>query len=345
VACDTPPVPGARGASLPPSDATDEEAGPISTSAPPRAETDRLAVVAVGGNALAGGQEGLDRALATVATEVGAIAADGWRLVVVHGSGPQVGLSLRRSELSSHEVPPLPMDLATAETQGSLGVLLQRAIADRLSGGQRGRCVSLVTQALVAADDAAMSRPTKPIGPTMEEARARTLAARHGWEIVRTDRGWRRVVPSPQPRAVIEIDAIRALVGAGQVVIAGGGGGVPVLRSPSGSLRGVEAVIDKDLTAGLLARELEADALVIGTTVARIALDLDTPAQRWLDRVGAAELRDHHAAGQFPPGSMGPKVEALLAYVEAGGGHAAIGDLEHLRSALAGTHGTLVTSP
>jgi carbamate kinase len=162
---------------------------------------------------------------------------------------------------------------------------------------------------------------------------------------VRSGTGWRRVVPSPQPREVIELDAIRALVGAGQVVIAGGGGGVPVLRDTSGGLRGVEAVIDKDLTAGLLARRLGADALVIGTTVPRVGLDLDTPTERWLDRVSAAELRSHHAAGQFPPGSMGPKVEALLAYVEATGGHAAIGDLEHLRAALDGTAGTVITNP
>jgi carbamate kinase len=300
--------------------------------------------VAVGGNALAGGREGLERTLATVAGEVGAIVAEGWRVVVVHGSGPQVGLSLRRSELASGEVTPLSMDLATAETQGSLGVLLQRAIDERLPDGRRGRCVSVLTQVLVAADDAAMSHPTKPIGPTMEEDRARAMATAHGWEVERTGAGWRRVVPSPRPCEIIELDAIRALVGAGQVVIAGGGGGVPVLRSPSGVLRGVEAVIDKDLTAGLLARRLGAEALVIGTTVARIGLDLGTPTERWLDRVGASELRSHHAAGQFPPGSMGPKVEALLDYIEAGGGHAAMCDLEHLRAALSGTAGTVITS-
>jgi carbamate kinase len=326
-------------------DAASQEARPIDSSAAPRTDGDHLAVVAVGGNALAGGQEEFGRALATVATEVAAIAAEGWRLALVHGSGPQVGLSLRRSELASHEVPPLPMDLATAETQGSLGVLLQRAIAERLPERGRGGCVSVITQSLVDADDAALSRPTKPIGPTMAEARAQALAAAHGWEIVRTGAGWRRVVPSPVPREIIELDAIRSLVGAGQIVIAGGGGGVPVRRSPSGALRGVEAVIDKDLTASLLARRLGADALVIGTTVARIGIDLDTPTPRWLHRADVAELRSHQAAGQFPPGSMGPKVEALLAYVEATGGHAATCDLEHLRAALAGTAGTVVTSP
>jgi carbamate kinase len=301
----------------------------------------RLAVIGVGGNALARPRHGAERNLDVVAEQLGAIAAAGWRLLVVHGSGPQVGLALRRSELASHEVPPVTMELATAETQGSLGVSLQRAIAGRLPPG-RG-CVTVVTQAVVDPDDEALAAPSKPIGPVMDPVRARDLAEAHGWVVACGPEGWRRVVPSPAPREVVELDAIRGLLDAGQVVVAGGGGGVPVTREETGALRGLEAVIDKDLTAGLLARSLAADALVIGTTVGRVALDLHRGGQRWLDRATTAELRTHLRAGQFPPGSMGPKVRAVVDYLDAGGGHAAICDLEHLGAALAGTAGTVIT--
>jgi carbamate kinase len=301
----------------------------------------RLAVVAVGGNALARWGGGSEQVLAVLADHLGAMAADGWGLLVVHGSGPQIGLALRRSELASREVPPVSMELATAETQGTLGVSLQRAVARRLPQG-RG-CVTVVTQTVVDPDDDALASPSKPIGPAMVADRARALAAAHGWEVTLTPDGWRRVVPSPRPREVVELDAVDALLDAGQVVVAGGGGGVPVTRDDSGALRGLEAVIDKDLTAGLLARSLGADALIIGTTVAQVALDLGRPTQRWLDRATTAELRGHLDAGQFSPGSMGPKVEAVLDYLDAGGTHAAICDLGHVCAGLAGTAGTVVT--
>ena len=300
-------------------------------------------MVAVGGNAIAGQGADLDDVIASVATELCGMAADGWRIVVVHGSGPQVGRSLRRSELASHEVSPLPMDLATAETQGSLGVLLQRAVGERLRGRRSGGSATVISQVLVDPADSAMSRATKPIGQTMDEGHAHALAERHGWAIACTDAGWRRVVPSPEPREVVELEALLALLDTGQIVIACGGGGVPVLREPSGRLLGVEAVIDKDLTASLLARRLEAHALVIGTTVANVGIDLGTPDQRWLGRVNADELRVHLAAGQFPPGSMGPKIEAVLAYLDAGGRHTAVCDIRGLGAGLAGTAGTVVS--
>jgi carbamate kinase len=264
--------------------------------------------------------------------------AQGWRVVITHGNGPQVGFILRRSELSLHELHPVPLDAADADTQGAIGYMFQKALYNEFRRrGMRQLAVTVVTQVLVDRNDPAFQNPTKPIGSWMDEETARRRAAEQGW-VVREDagRGWRRVVPSPRPRRIIELPAIRALLEDGFVVIAVGGGGIPVVEDETGDLVGVEAVIDKDLASALLAIELRADLFLISTAVEKVALDYGKPTQRWLDRLTASEARRHLAEGQFPPGSMGPKIEAILQYLDHGGKAALITDPPHIPAALRG---------
>jgi carbamate kinase len=268
--------------------------------------------------------------------------AQGWRVVITHGNGPQVGFILRRSELSLHELHPVPLDAADADTQGAIGYMFQKALYNEFRRrGMRQLAVTVVTQVLVDRNDPAFQNPTKPIGSWMDEETARRRAAEQGW-VVREDagRGWRRVVPSPRPRRIIELPAIRALLEDGFVVIAVGGGGIPVVEDETGDLVGVEAVIDKDLASALLAIELRADLFLISTAVEKVALDYGKPTQRWLDRLTASEARRHLAEGQFPPGSMGPKIEAILQYLDHGGKAALITDPPHIPAALRGETGT-----
>jgi carbamate kinase len=268
--------------------------------------------------------------------------AQGWRVVITHGNGPQVGFILRRSELSLHELHPVPLDAADADTQGAIGYMFQKALYNEFRRrGMRQLAVTVVTQVLVDRNDPAFQNPTKPIGSWMDEETARRRAAEQGW-VVREDagRGWRRVVPSPLPRRIIELPAIQALLEDGFVVIAVGGGGIPVVEDETGDLVGVEAVIDKDLASALLAIELRADLFLISTAVEKVALDYGKPTQRWLDRLTASEARRHLAEGQFPPGSMGPKIEAILQYLDHGGKAALITDPPHIPAALRGETGT-----
>jgi carbamate kinase len=297
----------------------------------------KTAVVALGGNALTRvGQSGTcDEMLANaaaMASAVHAVIEAGWRVVIVHGNGPQVG-NLALQQEATAMVPAQPLPLLSAMTQGMLGSLLARAI-DLLRGP--GTAVALITHVTVNPADPAFGSPSKPIGPFFAPAEAQELAEARGW-IVKPDsgRGYRRVVASPEPASVIEIDAMRALVVAGHVVIAGGGGGIPVQATgPHGGL--ADAVIDKDRAAGLIARLLGAQALLLVTAVDRVMLDYGQPTQSELGTITADEAARHLADGQFPPGSMGPKIEAALRFLAEGGELAVVTSPELLAASLTG---------
>ena len=307
----------------------------------------KLAVVAVGGNALIRDEQHrsipdqYQTASETVGYVVDLIEA-GWRVVLTHGSGPQMGFILRRSELALHEVIPVPMDYAGADLQGALGYMFVKALRNAFRRrAMRREAVAVVTLVEVDPADAAFRDPTKPIGSPMDEATARKRAADLGWQVrEEPGRGWRRVVPSPAPRAIVDLDVIRHLVSDGYLVIACGGGGIPVVRNAERDLVGVEAVIDKDLASSLLARTLGADRFVVATGVERVALDYGKPGQRWVERMTLAEAKRLYDAGQFDRGSMGPKIRAVIEYLEGGGAEAVITDPPHLAAALAGAAGT-----
>jgi carbamate kinase len=309
----------------------------------------KLAVVAVGGNALIRDEQ--HRTIAdqydTARETVGYVAElieNGWRVVFTHGSGPQMGFILRRSELALHEVIPVPMDYAGADLQGALGYMFVRALRNEFRRrGMEREAVAVVTQVLVDREDPAFRNPTKPIGSPMDEATARKRATDLGWQ-VREDpgRGWRRVVPSPRPKAIVDLDVIAHLVGEGYVVVACGGGGIPVMQDDAGDIQGIEAVIDKDTASSLLARTLRADRLVIATGVERVAVDFGKSTQRWLERLTLTEAKRLYDQNQFDKGSMGPKIGAVIEFLEGGGAEGIITDPPHLAPALAGTAGTRI---
>jgi carbamate kinase len=269
----------------------------------------------------------------------------GHEIVVTHGNGPQVGNILLQNEESRHIVPAMPLDVVGAESQAQIGYMLSQALRNEFArrGLKRGvACV--VTQVLVDPDDPAFQNPTKPIGPYYTREDEIIVKRAKGWKMVFDQRGgWRRVVPSPQPVAVVEKDVIAHLVadGDGHVVIAAGGGGIPVIRR-DGQLVGVEAVIDKDFAASVLARAIGWKRLVIATDVSQVALDFGKPTQRFLDRLTLAEAKRHLAQGQFPPGSMGPKIQAAIEFLEAGGEQVLVAQLEDLVPAVAGKAGTQI---
>jgi len=303
--------------------------------------------MAVGGNALAPSglgdiTEQMERAR-HVATHAVSLLGDDRRLVVVHGNGPQVGALALAQEAVAREVPPQPLHVLGAMTQGQLGWLLSQAIGDAMEAQGLGRTVAaVVTQVVVERDDPGFRNPTKPIGPFFSAGRAKRLAAARGWEVADdAGRGWRRVVASPAPVEVVEWAQVQALLRAKQVVIACGGGGIPVARE-DGTLAGVEAVIDKDLAAALVGALVEAKTLLLLTGVERVALDYGAPTERWVDEMTVDEARAHMADGQFPAGSMGPKVDAAIRFLEGGGGQAIITSLERTGAALAGTAGTRI---
>lgn len=306
-------------------------------------------IFAVGGNALApaGGldAEGQRERARGVADQVVAIAQQGRRVVVVHGNGPQVGALAIAQEAVARELPPQPLFALGAMTQGQLGCLLADAIgeAQRAQGAEM-RVAALMTRVVVDEADPAFAAPTKPIGPFFPEGRARRLSESRGWTVAEdAGRGWRRVVPSPVPIEVVEWPEVHTLLDAGDVVIAGGGGGVPVSRRGE-ALVGVEAVIDKDFTAALIGSLLRADDLLLLTGVERVMLGFGTPAERAVDTLTVAEARAHMAEGEFPPGSMGPKIAAAIRFVEDGGSRAIITSLERGAEALAGHAGTRVVA-
>jgi carbamate kinase len=306
-------------------------------------------VVAVGGNALApaglGDFAGQEERARGVAESIVRMLDDGLRLLIVHGNGPQVGALAMAQEAVAREVPPQPLFVLGAMTQGQLGYLLAQAVGDALAAAGRPRAVAaIMTQVVVRTDDPAFSRPTKPIGPFFSEGRARRLASARGWEVAEdAGRGWRRVVASPEPVEVVEAAEIRDLLEAGEVVVACGGGGVPVARVGD-DLVGVDAVIDKDFAAALVGSLVGATSLLLVTGVERVALDYGTHEERPLEEMTVAQARAWLAEGQFPSGSMGPKVEAAAQFVEAGGRHAIITSLERVADAVRGRAGTRVVA-
>jgi carbamate kinase len=303
-------------------------------------------LLAIGGNSLIrAGEKGtiaeqFANARLTAAAVVGLMRA-GYQIVITHGNGPQVGASLLRSERAADQVPGQPLDVCVAATQGEIGYLLQQSLASELkSATMPVPVVTVLTQCVVAADDPAMSHPTKPIGPFYSSAEAEERRRTLRWDIVEdAARGYRRVVPSPDPTDIVELDAIRDLVRYGALVIACGGGGIPVLRE-HGKLRGVEAVIDKDRASALLATRLSLDVLAISTDEPCVYLDYKKPSQRPLACASITEMEAHCAAGHFPAGNMGPKVESALRFLRNGGKHAVITSYERLLDAFAGRAGT-----
>lgn len=306
----------------------------------------KLVLVAVGGNALIrAGQSGtaeqqFENAMETASAVVQLIKA-GHRVVLTHGNGPQVGAALARSELAADSAYRMPYDCCIAATQGEIGYVLQYALWQAMQQQQlRVPVVSLVTQVLVEKNDAAFTHPTKPVGPFYTKEVAERYRNALGWTMVEdSSRGYRRVVPSPLPKEIIELDAIRACVDRGLVVIAAGGGGVPVFNDHDIS-KGVEAVIDKDLTSAILASQLAADVFAVTTGEERVYLDYKKPTQRSVSVLTEEECRRYLEEGQFPEGSMGPKIHAALVFLERGGKEVVITDTAHLLRAINGQAGT-----
>ena len=305
-------------------------------------------LLALGGNAMTAedGSATPDAQITAITTameSVAALVAAGHEVVLTHGNGPQVGNILVKNELAARVVPPVPLDWCGAQTQGTIGFVALNALGAALA--RRGidkPVAALVSRTLVDPDDEGFTHPTKPIGRFLPHDDVQHLIE-HGqtWED-RGERGWRRVVASPDPLEVLETGTIRTLVDAGYVVVAAGGGGIPGVREPSGRLSGIEADIDKDLTAALLGAALEVDALVIATDVDHAILDFGTATARPLGRVTVAQMEEHAAAGQFASGSMGPKVEAALRFARVGG-TSIITSLDHILEAVDGTFGTVIS--
>jgi carbamate kinase len=310
-------------------------------------------VIALGGNAMTGPDGSATPsaqrdAIREAAGHIADVVAAGVEVVLTHGNGPQVGNLLVKNELAAHVVPPVPLDWCVAQTQATIAFTLTDEMDAALQArGLTQRTAGLVTRTLVDADDPGFREPTKPVGRFLPREEAdRFVALGQVWED-RGEKGWRRVVASPEPKSVVDSPAIHALAAAGFVVVCAGGGGIPVADDgrDGEALRGVEAVIDKDLTAAILARDVEADTLVIATDVPNVMVDFGTPSARPLGRVTVGELREHAAAGQFARGSMGPKVEAALRFVDAGGSRAVITSLEHIADAVSSDDaGTVITA-
>jgi carbamate kinase len=310
---------------------------------------ERAAVIAIGGNALIlEGQRGtiaeqFENARDAVRHIAGLVVA-GWRVVVTHGNGPQVGFILRRSELvgEADSIPPLSLDMAVADSQGGVGYIIDNSLVNEL--GRRGlpdRAVYLLTQTVVDPADPAFQHPSKPIGSAYSAAEAEVLRGREGWAMVEdAGRGYRRVVPSPRPKRIVEAAAIRTLMDADFVVVACGGGGIPVVETEPGVYRGVEAVIDKDFASALLAASLGVPLFVVSTGVEKVAIRFRKPDQRFLDRLTVSEARRYLAEGEFPEGSMGPKVRAAIEFLERGGKEVIITSEPYLEDAVAGRAGT-----
>jgi carbamate kinase len=311
----------------------------------------KRALVAIGGNSIIADSTQPDiphqwDAIRKTCNHLVDLVEAGWQLIVTHGNGPQAGFILRRSELAAHEVFALPLDIVVADTQGGIGYMLQQALHNELySRGVKKAVAAIVTQTLVDEADPAFQHPSKPIGAFLSEAQARVFEAQ-GWPIMEdAGRGWRRMVASPKPLAILETDVITTLIQANHIVIAAGGGGIPVVQNPKGELRdikGVYAVVDKDRASSLLAAQLGVDLFVISTGVEFVALHYNTPQQRNLTRVTATELAGYLAAGHFAAGSMAPKIEAVLTFVQTSSKPALITDPDHISQALVGKTGTWV---
>ncbi len=310
----------------------------------------KIALLAIGGNALLkederGLQEEQLENARDCAEMLARVVAQGYSLCVVHGNGPQVGNLLIQQESASNQIPPYNLDIAVSMTQGSMGYMLERMLINRLHYEKLDAPVAtILTEVVVDKADPGFENPTKPIGPFYPEFRALELMRQKKWKMKEdSGRGWRKVVPSPRPMEIVQLDAIKTLLESGHCVIAGGGGGIPVIRDASGLLVGVEAVIDKDRLSALLAANLGAELYIILTGVPKVALDFGKPTQRWMDRMSATEAREHILDGQFPAGSMGPKIESALSFIEAGGHEVLITTAEALRHEDPATVGTRIT--
>jgi carbamate kinase len=307
----------------------------------------RTALIAIGGNSLirAGERGTIDEQLANAhatARTLAAMVKRGWRIVITHGNGPQVGAALLRSERAAGEVYTHPLDVCVATTQSEIGYLLQRAMEFELRQiGLTTPVITVLTQVRVDADDPAFKNPSKPIGPFYSKQEAEEKQRRLGWDIVEdSSRGYRRVVPSPEPKEVFEQNIIRHLLDEGMIVIACGGGGIPVIEYEGNRIVGSEAVIDKDRASALLAARLGVDLFAISTDARQVYLDFRKPTQRGLDRVTVDELQSCYDQGQFPPGSMGPKVESAIRFIRDGGREVVITSFEFLTEAIEGNDGT-----
>jgi len=310
----------------------------------------RLAVVAFGGNALLrpedrGTQEEQIARAKQAARWLAEIVRHDYKLIVVHGNGPQVGNILVQAEEASTKIPPQSLDVAVAQTEGAIGFMLQQALRNRLESiGQPGEVATILTEVEVDAGDPAFKKPTKPIGPFFTRYRAEALERDLGWTM-REDsgRGWRHVVASPRPVRILNVETIARVLDSAAVVIAAGGGGIPVVRGRDGQWRGIEAVIDKDFASARLAADLNADVYIVLTNVAQVSIDFNLPTQRALERITVAEAEKHLAGGQFPAGSRGPKIEASIQFVRSSGHEVLITDVEHVRDALDGQGGRWIT--
>ncbi len=310
-----------------------------------------VAVIAFGGNALLRPQDhGTQEEQFTLTWKATRwlveIIHRGFELVIVHGNGPQVGNIMIQVEEAITKIPPQSLEVCVAQTEGSMGFMLQNQLRNRLNEEQLAKpVVTVLTEVEVARDDPAFENPSKPVGPYFTAYRANLLMQEQGWQMVEdAGRGWRKVVPSPRPKRILDVGVIRRLVEGGAVVIAAGGGGIPVYQDVGNYFNGVEAVIDKDYTTSLLAQELDADLFIVLTQVAQVAENFGRPNQRWLQEITVAKAKEMLEQHQFPPGSMGPKIRAAIEFVEKTGKEVLITDAEHLKDALARTSGTYVVA-
>jgi len=310
---------------------------------------DGLLVVALGGNAITRVQDtgSIPEQFRNTKVSLDPIAdmiANGRRVVLTHGNGPQVGNYLIRVERASDEVPVLPLPIIVADLQGGMGYMIGQVLKGLLYARNAPRSVTTVlTQVLIDADDPSLTDPSKFVGPFYGEMEARMLAEQRDWTVKEdSGRGWRRVVASPDPIEIVESDVIRELIAGDVVVIAAGGGGIPVKRRDDGYLEGVSGVIDKDRASAVLALNIGAPELLILTSVPRVAIDFGTPSQRDLEHLSLQEAKQYLSEGQFPPGSMGPKIEATIRFLEGGGKRVFIGELDQAAEIMAGRSGTLI---
>lgn len=313
----------------------------------------KTAVVAIGGNAILragekGSKEDQVRNLEVSCEHLVHLIKDGYDLVLTHGNGPQVGNILLRNDLSKREIAPMPLDVCVAESQGEIGYMLQQVLSNKLRSHGMNRCVaSIVTQVVVDENDPAFKNPTKPVGPYYSKKDAERMMKLKGWKMTddRARGGWRRLVPSPMPIDIVEKDAIKRLVFSGKnssiTVIASGGGGIPVVKHGN-RYSGVEAVIDKDLASGVLASAIDEKNFIMLTDVAKVALDFGTDNQREMDRMTVDEAVKYLGSGQFFPGSMGPKIQAAIGFLERGGEKVLITSPERLLQAISGRDGTCI---
>ncbi len=308
-----------------------------------------VAVIAFGGNSLLRPQDhGTQEEQFTLTWKASRwlveIIHRGYELAIVHGNGPQVGNIMIQVEEAITKIPPQSLDVAVAQTQGSMGFMLANQLRNRFNEEQLEKPIAcLVTEVVVDRDDPAFDNPTKPVGPFFTAYRANVLMQEQGWEMVEdAGRGWRKVVPSPRPQRILDSEMLRSLISSGAVLIAGGGGGIPVYKDVGGYFRGVEAVIDKDYVASILAQDLEADLYIVLTQVPMVAENFGRPSQRWLRTLPVAKAKEMLEQNQFPPGSMGPKIRSAIEFVEATGKEVLITDEEHLKRALAREAGTFL---